>query len=492
MVTYETFAECLQRVLKEQGMSASEAARLVGFRSRNSLFRILNGTTGVEVDAHFLTALHQAVGEAWPAEQWRALETALEIRRIGLEQYLSDQAFCHGIYGVEQEERYLVETHENGDLFEKQLEEHLREICREGKITVVIGGCCERGLTSVLARCFSAAGAEGRLTVRQYIDRSERRMVHRIMGTFPLMSKVWYNARLVDEQNCPEEMAAIYRLNVICLAVEQPDGQTVFRQMLQCDHDRFVEIWGNAGQSRLVNVLDRHRFQMDLLKPMSALGDGYEAFVQYTEQYAQLENDCMILSVKPDLHFNLVPSEILYPAIFDGFEQAGMASGEELNMLLQNLKDIHDGRVKNMYGKKRPTHIVYSLQAMEQFMRTGVQSDHFFLQRAYTPEERREIVRLLLRQAEEDPYFNVYFLREDLPEIRCEMTLYEGKGVLMMDAYTSYDLMDDHSEALITMPGFQQSFQKFFLEFLLQRLVMSRQESLMHLEWLILLSEQSK
>lgn len=485
MDDYKSFAGCLQRVLDEQGMSASEAARLVGFRSRNSLFRILSGTTGVDVDARFLQALKQAVGPEWPEKHWRDLETALEIKRIGLEQYLSDQAFCQGIYGAAPDRQYTVETQHGDTVAEQPLDGLLRELCREGRITVVIGGCCERSLTSVLSDCFSAAGSEGRLTVRQYIDSSEHRLVPHIMGVFPLMSKVWYNARLVDDQHCPAEMAAIYRLNIICMMVQKPDGECEFHQLLQCDKDRFVQIWGNSGPNRLVNVLDRHRFQLDLLKPLSVAGDVPEAFVHYTEQYAQLEHDCMILSIKPDVHFNLIPTDLLYQAILEGFGQAGVASGDALVALLQRLQEIHDGRIANMYGKKRPTHLVYSLPAMEQFMRTGVQSDHFFLQRAYTPEERRQIVRYILRQAEEDPYFNVYFLREDLPEIRCEMTFYEGKGVLMMDADTSYDLMDDHSEALITLPGFLQDFQKFFLDVLLQRLVMGRQESMKHLERLL-------
>ena len=111
-------------------------------------------------------------------------------------------------------------------------------------------------------------------------------------------------------------------------------------------------------------------------------------------------------------------------------------------------------------------------------MRTGVQSDHFFIQRAYTVEERRTIVRLLLEQMQRDPYFNVWFLRPELPEIRAEMTFYEGRGVMLMDAYTSYDLHDDHSEALVPLPEFMQSFQRFFMDVLLEQLVLSRAESI--------------
>ena len=323
--------------------------------------------------------------------------------------------------------------------------------------------------------------------MRHYIDIAPGGLVRNILGALPLMSRVWYNARLVEEGSCPEEMAALYRLNVISISGRRAGGQPFVHQLLRCDERRFIHMYRSNQESRvtLPNVFDRCRFQLELLKPMALPNGGPEAFVDYTAQYAQLEDDCMILSIKPDLHFNLVPTQMLYQSILEGFEQAGMASGRELEALIGSLRRIHDARVRNMYSKHRPTHIVYSLPAMEQFMRTGVQSDHFFIQRAYTPEERREIVKLLLRQTQEDPYFSIRFLRRELPELRNEMTFYEGKGVLLLDAYTSYDLHDDHSEALITLPQFMQSFQQFFMEVLMNDLVMSRAESLAALEALL-------
>jgi glycerol-3-phosphate acyltransferase PlsX len=62
-----------------------------------------------------------------------------------------------------------------------------------------------------------------------------------------------------------------------------------------------------------------------------------------------------------------------------------------------------------------------------------------------------------------------------------------GKGVLLMDAYTSYDLHDDHSEAVVPMPEFMQSFQRFFMDVLLGQLVLSRAESMAALERLLVL-----
>ena len=487
MARIEAFGQCLQRILQEEGLSATAVARMVGFRSRNSIFRILNGETSADVDARFLTALRGVMGDAWPQRHWRALEMTLDIRRVGLRRHMSNHAFCQGIGTPEDEEpaqEIVAETAVDGVRRDQLLKELLKEICREGEVSVVICGCCERSLTSCLDACLSRAGAEGRLSIRHYIDVSENVMVPNILGVLPLLSRVWYNARLVDEAHCPPQMLALYRLNAIGITVTAAGGRS-YHQLLQCADNRLVYTRSGGQEGALTDVMDRHRFQLDLLKPLTCASDGAQAFVDYTGRCADLERDGMILSVKPDIHFNLVPCEILYPAILEGFEQSGMTGADGLEPLMEKLWEIHQDRVDNVYSKRRPTHIVYSIRAMEQFMRTGVQTDHFFIQRAYTLEERRAIVRRLLKQMEEDPYFNIYFLKPELPEIRAEMTLYEDKGVLLMDAYTSYDLHDDHSEALITLPGFRASFQEFFLDVLLVRLTLSRQESIAQMERLL-------
>ena len=54
-----------------------------------------------------------------------------------------------------------------------------------------------------------------------------------------------------------------------------------------------------------------------------------------------------------------------------------------------------------------------------------------------------------------------------------------------MDAYTGYDLNVDHSEALIMLPAFMESFRAYVQDELLVHHVMSRAESLRELEQLL-------
>lgn len=491
MHRYESFGECLKRCLKEAGLSASEAARLVGFRSRNSIFRILSGDTSGDVNLRFLSQLHDALGGEWPEERWLALEEALIVERLGAEKYRDNQAFQRVLYQQEEQLHCTVDRMLPDHATQTfDLEDILDEIAKSARVEIVITGCCDAGLTRLLAERCGEAGAQGRLNIRHYINTEKSVITQNILGILPLVSKPWYNARLVEPGSCPEEMMAIYRLHALHVQRWDAQGQMHGGMFIRFDQTHFASQMEARGACDAIMVLDKYRFELELLKPMPQLSDGPEVFVEYTDQYRWLEKDGAIYSIKPDVHFNCIPAELLEQAIIEGFQQNGIAAGPELEQLVAELKRVHNERYANVMNKHRVTHLVYSLTAMERFMKTGVQSDHFFIQRAYTVEERRKIVSGLLSMMRENPWFNVHFLRDGTPELRYEITLYEGKGVLMMDAYTGYELKADHSEALVTLPTFMDSFRSYFMEELLVHHVMSRGEAIQALEGLLVMNAQ--
>lgn len=485
MEHYESFGDCLKRCLHEMGMSASEASRLVGFRSRNSMFRIIGGDAGADVKLRFLSMLHDALGTRWPDSCWYALQESLSVERLGVEGYLSRRAFEQVLYQPIEACGAVVDKM-NADGTEEQipLTEVLDKVCASPKAEIIITGRCDSALSHLLAERCAKAGAEGRLTIRQYIDTVEQYATQNILGVLPLISKPWFNARLVEPGACTDEAVALYRMHAMHICYQTENGLDG-GMFIRLDKDHFASKMEVRGALDFISVLDRHRFDLELLKPPPTLGEGAEAFVAYTEEYRQLESDCLICSIKPDVHFNCIPSEVLESSIRDGFRQVGVAADEELDALIAALKGIHQSRLDNMFSKRKATHIVYSLPAMERFMRTGIQTDHFFVQRAYTLEERRVIIRTLLEAMENSPWFNVYFLKDFAPELRYEVSMYGDKGVLLLDAYTGYELHDDHSQALITLPSFIRSFRNYFMDELLDQHVLSRADSMQVLQRLI-------
>ena len=146
---------------------------------------------------------------------------------------------------------------------------------------------------------------------------------------------------------------------------------------------------------------------------------------------------------------------------------------------------VHVQRFENIFTKRRPTHTILSRRHMECFARSGRQTDHFFALRPYTGKERAAILSHLREQTAKNPFFCIYFLKEDMELPFAEIGLYEGAGALMTKPFTDYNLSGDHAEAIIAQQTFCAQYKAFFVEDLLEGHVTSKDETLRILDDLI-------
>lgn len=122
---------------------------------------------------------------------------------------------------------------------------------------------------------------------------------------------------------------------------------------------------------------------------------------------------------------------------------------------------------------------------MEQFAQTGLESDHFFAIRPFSPAERVSILTHLKEQNETNPNFCLYFFKPGYRQPRTEICLYEGAGTMLTVADTDYDLSGAHSEVLITQTEFSRKYKAFFIHDLLESKVLSPAETQKTFEELI-------
>jgi hypothetical protein len=231
------------------------------------------------------------------------------------------------------------------------------------------------------------------------------------------------------------------------------------------------------------------------LQPLKAVfseehtADDYYSFI---ENIRLLEKDSNVYMIKPDIPISVVPAQILYQAVADNSTKAGFLPDDQLQQLLEPLYQSHEKRHKHLFHRRRVTHMILSRSAMLEFARTGMQSDHFYGARPYTPQERAQILQLCLDASLSDPYFNIHFaVSEDLmPDT--EIIQYEGKGTVLLNAHTSYHLADDHSEAMITHDGFNSQLRQYFVGELLRSHVLPAAETHAFLRGLIRIALESE
>lgn len=489
MKKHERFAACMRRVLEETGISATEMARMVGFKSRNSLFRILNDETSSEVEKNFYHTLREKQCLQLTDETWSELEEALEISRIGYSDYLSNQAISGLLTkGLPSPGEYMcIQRDAQGRISMTPLSTRLGELTQCDELEICMTGCCSAPLMQALAVNLRPESMPCHVSVIHYLFAGEDEIVQNVAAIQPLLYATWYQAFFLEPDTCAPETEAILRVNSLFIhAAQGQDDHYEHMTVTDNGHIFCRKLMDDAVFRQISRLRIRREPAIHQVKSsFPYLAHTPEDYLTYTENYRQLESNCVVLSLKPDVPINYIHPDVLVGPVTDGFKEAGFSEQDDLMALVQQLYDIQLLRYENFFRKKKVTHTIFSLKAMERFARTGRQSDHFFAMRPYTPAERKAILTNLREQAIKNPYFWIYFLKDDIDSIDAEITMYEGRGVMFLRSDTAYNLDGDHCEALIDYQGLSDKFRSFYMKELLVNRVLPFQDTIAILDRMI-------
>ena len=120
-----------------------------------------------------------------------------------------------------------------------------------------------------------------------------------------------------------------------------------------------------------------------------------------------------------------MPAELVIRIGLDGREADGTETQKKLISLERR-------REANLNGNKRPQYHIYREADLARFAATGLMSSHPSTVRPFTCSERVQILERLEERLTRNPYFHLFFLREDDPWVDDEVTLYEKKGLFMV------------------------------------------------------------
>lgn len=474
------FGPYLSYLLRGCGMSASEAARRLGYKSRNSLFRLLDGKGSYAAMQDCRRRLKDCPELGLTQEQLTQLDIALEVSRLGREGYLSNQAMRDMLRpGGEdaQGERWA-----DGGL--------LDELAAGRQVVLTITGCCDRALMTALARSLPLHVPGVRVQVEHYIYIGGDEIIESIAAIQPLLYASCYMAWGVEPGVFSREQERLYRSNRVLARWEDAQGVWHARDATLVGGQELAVSPLPCGEEpcALESALTRRRARMTPLKAAFSLTHTPQDYLTYTRECAELEHGRAVYTVKLDVPISFIHPDILLRAVRDGFARQGFGQGEEMEALIGALWKVHLSRWQNYFTKRRPTHTIFSLPEMERFARTGEQSDHFFAISPYTPQERADILRHIRAQAESNASFHVHFFQEGYRPPRSEIGLYEGAGTLMAKPDTHYDLGSDHAEILVTQTEFCRRYKEFFVQDLLEHHVMTQEQTFAALDRLIALA----
>ena len=476
----QEFGPCLREILKEKQVSASELARMMNYKSRNSIFRILCGKGGHSARQAFYERLMQEDPLHLSDEQRERLGQALEISRVGLKAYLDNLAMRELLMGGKPRPAQQTVRVDAAYFYPQDADfsEAMAAMARAHKVCLTILGCCDRAIFDALRERISRRDVRCAVQIVHLIYTGPEEIVRNIAAIQPLLYCDFYNAYCVEPGLFSRERERLYRGNCIYAHVQDEQGDWYDRQLLLIDKGVFVPThrMAAAEHNSIMSLLDHDLVRMTPLKAQHGKGMAAGDYLAYTEDCRKLEQNRAVYTIKLDVPVSFVPADILASCVRDGLMEKAA---------LEDMERIHRQRFENFLTKKKVNHTIFSREAMERFARTGRQSDHFFALRSYTPGERVRILQNLREQEAENPYFHVHFFADDFEPPASEIALYEGVGMLMAKPYTNYDLSGDHAETIIAQEEFCASFKAFFLHDLLERHVLSREATLAVLDELI-------
>ena len=491
--TPENFQDCLTALMEQRGLSASHLAELLGYKSKTTLLRVLQGKAGMRCIGNVYTDLCRCSALQLTQAEEDRLHVAYQVELWGLEDYQARLEMWRLLRKNETEPLSMHLSAPDGSA--TSLEAFLNDFVPEGEtgsvpvrsLEILLLSGCYTSVMHILAGILERLGKRVHITQLFMLNGDTARTVRLIRNIMPTLGYHCYEAYYVSLNDIVPD--PIYSGSgtgkAMAVRAVTADGTVREYQILMQEEKSGIVleapgVW-NHWRQFTAPYLSR-------ATPLKAALPTVKDYIGLLEYYGETERNREILIYKSDIYFNHIPTDILLHALTDSLSSTTMpADGEAILQDLPRLRVLQEKRYQNAMAKRQPTHWVASARVLQQFARTGVLNDHFFAMRPFTGEERLRIFRHLLNEAQNNPYFFLYLLREEEEEsfVDLEATYLDGVGFQLTSYGADYCLSEGWTETMLTEESFCALYKEFFMEELLVNHTCPREQSIPLLEEII-------
>lgn len=458
----------ITKFMEDRNLSMTRLSELLGYRSKTSLARLMEDGSREKSLLQFESAMKSAFDLT--DNERAGLQRAVQIAIRGRTAYLAEEEmwqFLRGGAGNDGGELTIMEyaTGQRIDLLERY--------ASMKDVRILLLNCHSVAVFSILRRLLALE----HVSVEHYI-RSDGNAAKTICAVNSLIS-VFYKRRYsaytcvnnpYDDATAPQ---GVMKADMMAVSCTLTDGGTREDVIVFNGHTEGSLLTHGGLQGMLADALGLKREKYAPLKRTYFHCSAFENYIQFSHDYAELERNRAIWKIKPDIGVDWIPVQILAQALMEG----PAPEGELDEAVVQALYEIYDRRYQNTISKRKPAHTIMKRGAMRRFALTGRTSDHFWAMRPYTPPERAAILTDILHHQQHNPFFHIYFLKDDCTLRDAEITLYDGLGILMTESDTDYNLAAGHSEVMLAHPELMELFKEFFIKGLVKQHTLPEEES---------------
>lgn len=455
------------QLMAARGITTGELTELLGYRSKTSIARIVKEEAHQRSVEEFAARVRDIMNLS-PAEN-EELEALLESSKWQSDYQASREMLAflkgspvHGDVCLE-----MANARGNVDLVNRYKD--------SVKIEITL-------LNSSYVPIFGVLGAliwQKNAHVRHYIlvDDNTAKTIRSVNAMLTVFYETGYEGYVCQREDSDplSQHYGIDNSDIMLVSYVAGDGQSMEDLIVFDRPDHGVVSAGVAGTYHSVVQLDFSSYIP--IKRSYFECAALEDYAQYSRDYASLEYNRPVYKIKPDIGVDYIPADLMGKAVREGPWAEDENMRPIIKEILPELIEIYEKRVQNTFEKHKPAHTVMKTRAMRRFACTGKTTDHFWGMRPYTPSERKRIFTLLLKEYERNPFFNLYFLKDNDFLRDVEIAYYEGIGMLILESGTDYNLAEGHSEILITHPEFLRLYKDYFLKNLIKNHVLSREQT---------------
>lgn len=480
-----TYGQCLRKVMDSNRLGVNTLSKKMGYHGNTQLMRILRD----EVSSTLVTKFHQQFMLIFdwlisPADI-RALSTALQYTCLGPDTFLTRRAMRAMMLEPVQNHLWdsMVTVYPtppylgvNRILLRKAL--NFVSNCRRMDL-LVIGSAFDS-----LLPCISELANTLSLHIRHtfILEDHPAKIIEQISALLPFLNMNTYEGTYFPE-SAREQCRFVREHQILLARLEHADGR-ITTAILPPPQEGALHVCHLEGENALFSFyharVDAFRDQQRPIKAVYPQPDTAQGLLLLCQRDLFLEQNHACCFVRLDLCFHALPTEQVLRAI--DFTTMGLAPDDPV---IDEFVRVHEARYHNLTTKKETTHFVLSLPAMRDFMRTGRLSDHLFAMRAFTPQERCEILSAFIDACRANPNLHVHILADERTAPVACFSGYADIGVQISDNHTTYNITNNHGEVFIGLPAFADALRTYVADALISDICLDEKNSLARLTALL-------
>ena len=468
-----TLREAIRAIADARDLTLNELAGKLGYKSGTSLMRLMDDPVRDKTLETFEQRVQTEL--TLSEEELRLVSDGILVKREGPQAWLVRQEVAAFVRGDQREDPGRIEIRGPDGRRYAGLTDYL---AGRKELRLTVFNCMDDRVAGELERLLRHTDAVIRNDIS--LDDRQRRTIYCYRTIAPLMFHRHYEPYVLPEGSPASApgMTGLSRSDaIVCESVDE-EGQT--------RRELFILVDGAAQALPLpaMEGMDRPKSLVPLKQTWYDC-ESFADYIGYSQSYYDLEKDHAWWKLKPDIGVDSISGDILARAVREG----PIPWEKEYDEVLEVLRVMYNERFANAFGRGKHHFTVMKQSAMKRFVETGRTTDHFWAMRAYTGQERLQILRVLVDKARTDPFVHLLFLKDEGLVRDMEMCYYEDRGLLLLRADTDYDLRADHGQILLRDPAVLESYRSYYMDQIVKRGCLDERESLAVLEKLLATAE---